>query len=170
MHPDTACVLGFNELADTLITLVLYTDSVVLYMQTRFGVFNPISYKYYWSYKIFRHTETWQNGNEVTIEQGNQTLVIQNEQGTTTNKGFKQQALKPIVINRTSTGLAFQGLPYNIRTISVYNPAGRCIGSTSITQPSNVCVLPIRFSSGILLVEYLFNDGARKRCAIPVLR
>ncbi len=170
MHPDTACVLGFNELADTLITLVLYTNSVVLYMQTRYGVFNPISYKNYWVYKTFRHTETWRSGDQVTIEQGNQTLVIQNDEGTTTNKGFEQQALKSIVINRTSMGLAFQGLPYNIRTISVYNPAGRCIGFASITQPSNVCVLPIRFSSGILLVEYLFNDGVRKRKVVTALR
>ncbi len=170
MHPDTACVLGFNELADTLITLVLYMDSVVLYMQTRFGVFHPISYKNYWSYKIFRHTEPWKSGDLVTIKQGNQTLSIQNGDGTTTNKGCEKQAIKPISIYRTSTGLAFQDLPYNMRAISIYNPAGRCIGSTSITQPSNVCVLPIRFSSGILLVEYLYNDGSVKRNMLTVLR
>ena len=169
MHPDTACVPGFIELADTLLTVTLTTDSVHFSVRARRAAFNAISYKYYWTYPTFRTSNPWSKYDQLSIKLGNQTLEIIFDGGTPIADNYNQKLEQPIVHSKYNQ-LVFTVPQNEIHSIRIYNSAGKQLSSIKIGKYSNRIYMPVTISSGIIFVEYLFKDGSIQRSTLPVVK
>lgn len=171
MHPDTACVPGFKEIADTILTLILTYDTVYFSAQARNAKYNPVSFKYYWAYSTFENSESWFESDQLIIKLGEQSLLIINNEGTTiVSPQNAHQAIKQLSVYRKSTGLVFNFQQNTIHSIRIFNPAGRQLAYEHIASNTNKVVLPIRMSSGVVCIEYCFKDGTVQRNILPLVR
>ncbi len=171
MHPDTACVPGFIELADTTMTLLLKENSVEFKVKARTAAFNPTSFKYYWQYPAFETSVAWQYYDNMSIVLGNQTLQIQYAEGTTiVSHDTKSKGMPQAVIHHTAHGLIFTLTQNTIRAIRIFNSAGQKLADVNPSPGSKRIAVPLWVSSGIVCVEYLHKNGTVLRTVIPVVK
>jgi len=169
MHPDTACVPGFIELADTIITLLLSSNSLDLSVKARRAAFNAISYKYYWTYPTFQTSNPWSKYDQLSIKLGNQTLQIIFGGATPVSDTYDQFLKHPIVQSKNSQ-LVFT-LPQNeIHLITIYNSTGRKLSSINVEKYSNRILLPLTYSSGVIFIEYQYKNGSIQRTTLPIIK
>ncbi len=170
MHPDTACVPGLIELADTLLTVILTSDSVHFSVKARRAAFNAISYKYYWTYPTFQTSNPWSKYDQLSIKLGDQTLEIIYGSPTPISDNYNQKLKQQPIVQSKNNQLMFT-IPQNkIHAISIYNSAGKQLSSIKIGKYSNRIYMPVSISSGLIFVEYLFKDGSIQRSTLPVVK
>lgn len=167
MHPDTECVPGFIDLSDTLLTITLTPDSLHFSAKARKAAFNPISYKYYWTYPTFTTSHPWSKYDQLRIKLGVQTLEIIFDGSTPISNNYNQKLKQPIVQSKYNQ-LIFT-IPQNeIHSICIYNTSGRKIATANISPQMNNVILPVQIASGVIIIEYQFKNGNIKRCLLPV--
>ncbi len=171
MHPDTSSVPGFTDLADTTMKLILTRSSIAFSTHARKAAFNAITQKYYWVYSLFETSNSWYEGNTISILLPGQTLSIQNGMGTTTSYPDKNKhSQKPLLVSCNNRGIIFNVSHSRVRSIRIFNPAGREIASAQNFGDRRIILIPLQIPSGIFFVEYGFADGSCKREVLPVLK
>ena len=170
MHPDTSCVPSLIELADTTITIILTSSTIELFTKARKAAFNPVSYKYYWTYPTFHTSTSWQFDDQMRIELGNRSLAIRFYDQTTSFSNNNTQKPKQPFVQKKNNQIVFN-LPQNrINSIRIYNSAGKKLSSINVEKYSDRIYMPLTISSGLIFVEYLFKDGSIQRCSIPIIK
>ncbi len=167
MHPDTECVPGFIDLSDTLLTITLTPDSVHFSTKARRAAFNAISYKYYWTYPTFTTSHPWSKYDQLRIKLGNQTLEIIFDGSTPISDNYNKKLRQPIVQSKYNQ-LVFTIPQNDIYSICIYNTSGQKIATANISPQMNNVILPVQISSGVIIIEYHFKNGNRKRTILPV--
>jgi hypothetical protein len=171
MHPDTTCVPGFVEIADTSISIVLTGTSVTLSANARTAQYNDISDRCQWKYFKFTSTKNWRRNDVIRIKSGNNSLVIL--YGFNATAISKNAGLNPknyIIIQRIQSGLHFR-IPRNtINYIRIVNPRGQQLAFTNILPDQERIVLPGKTSSGIICIECFFKNGTIKRYMAPIVK
>ncbi|MBN1982031.1 MAG: hypothetical protein JW795_10890 [Chitinivibrionales bacterium] len=159
MHPDTACVPGFIDLADSLLTLIFNASSVSFSTRARSATYNAITSSYYWKYSQFTTTTPLSSGTIVTIKLGSQILKLEKRPGQTSIDqviGLSgPQTFMRLRMNGEAT------LFYNaavINTISIYSAAGRVVYTLPAT--STAAQTPV-MAPGILFLHFSTTDGRR---------
>lgn len=170
-HPDTLWSLGFSDLADTVITLELRRDSVIVTAKIRSGAFNPVTYKKSWVQLEYRRAEKWRLYDTISIKLGNRTLLIElDTQAVGIVETNKLRKNRPIQILRNSSQLTFTIPPNSVRYVRICNLQGQQIASATISPNANIVTIPIRMSSGIICIEYILSSGKAIRETVPVVK
>lgn len=163
-YPDSSPVVGRTELADSMIQLILWPDSVVLSVNARIGKFNPVL-KYFWDTTAFSTSYTWQYWDEVQIYLGQSFIIKHVDTGTATialdAEQLKQTA--GFTVRKNGSDLVFDIPDGGVNNIRVFNAAGRIIAEKVTDSYATNIRLPIRSSSNVIFFEYKLRDGSAKR-------
>jgi hypothetical protein len=171
MHPDTLWSLGYTDLVDTMITMTLTRDSIIISAETRRGAFNPVTYKKSWIKSLFRSSVQWFNKDQIMIKLGDDSLLIEYDSiPVTVINNVNKNILKELAIQRSGAGLTFTMQPNTIHQIRVFNLLGRQIVSTRVSPGANRVTISLHISSGMLCVEYILTNGKAIRETLPVIR
>jgi len=171
MHPDTACIPGFVEIADTSIVIILKSSSVTISARARTAQYNDISDRYHWKYFTFTSTRNWNKYNVMQIKSGTNSLVIRYGMShTTISQNTNLNPKNSIVFQRIQKGLHFS-IPLNtINFIRIVNLQGQQLAFTKILPSQDKVVLPGQTSSGIICIECSLKDGSFKRYMLPLVK
>ncbi len=172
MHPDTIWNNGFQDLDDTVVTLILETNSIKVEAKTRLGRFIFDTYKKYWQETVYEKSVKWNYKNKMTIQLGTQSLTIQNNNIFVKNNTNRvlNNINRPVKIKLTNNRLTFNFKNNSITSIHIYNLSGRLLTSHQIPPGINRFTLPCSIPSGVLCIEYGFIDGRVKRNILPALK
>lgn len=166
MHPDTACVPGFTELADSVLFIELKPYTVSISTVSRTAKKNPVTLQYYWSYSTFTVKKKWEKYNLLSIKQGSKTLYIENWFIGTDLQGPYNQP-QELLVTKLPGLINITFSPGEIQSIRIYTSAGRQIFYTNLAQSENRCAIPFIKPSGMYYIDILFSNGCRHRKTFP---
>jgi len=170
-HPDTACVTGFTDLADTSLFVVLRPDSVVFFTKARRAAYNAISYKYYWVYPVFRTSRKWAKSEPIKIKLGTRELNIIYNISTESPWQYNNNTwMNAIGIHKNRSALILKFPQNKIESIRIYNPKGRMLASVPVDPANESASIPGAYSSGVVLFEFQLHNGSVVRKACTFLR
>ncbi len=170
-RPDTVWTMGYNDFFDTLITLTLRRDSIIVEATIRNAAFEFTTYRKHWVSILSRRAFKWRRNDTILVSMDNQSLVLVYEPGSTviSLSGLQRNAAKPRVLYGQQ-GVTFTHLPKNLQSISFYTVRGQKILTQTIAMNVKSVFVPMPVAANMLCVVYTFSNKVVLRETIPLIK